>query len=92
VGSGGTVPVGAGQMVFKPFQNSLNRIKQTSNRSNFNWSKKDIPKLRKIEIKYSFENLEEMNNFLHRNFLKIRMDLELKFRKISRLEFNIVSS
>jgi hypothetical protein len=86
------VPVGAGQMVFKPFQNSLNRIKQTSNRSNFNWSKKDIPKLRKIEIKYSFENLEEMNNFLHRNFLKIRMDLELKFRKISRLEFNIVSS
>jgi hypothetical protein len=32
-----------GQTVFKPFQNSLNRFKQTSNHSNFNQSKKDFP-------------------------------------------------
>jgi hypothetical protein len=45
----------------------------------------------KIQIKYSFEDLKEINNFLHRNFLRFRMDLELKFRKVSILEFNIVS-
>jgi hypothetical protein len=43
--------------------------------------------LRKIE-KYGFEDLEEMNNFLHRNFLRFRMDLELKFREVLRLKFD----
>jgi hypothetical protein len=42
----------------------------------------------KIEIKYGFEYLEEMNNFLHRNFLRFRMDLELKFMEVSSLEFD----
>jgi hypothetical protein len=42
----------------------------------------------KIQIKYSFEDLKEINNFLHRNFLRFRMDLELKFRKVSILEFD----
>jgi hypothetical protein len=46
----------------------------------------------KIEIKYGFEGLEEMNNLLYRQFLRFRMDLDLKFKKFSRLEFNIVSS
>jgi hypothetical protein len=35
--------------------------------------------LRKIKIKYGFKDLEEMNNFLHRNFSRFGMDLELKF-------------
>jgi hypothetical protein len=46
----------------------------------------------KNEIKYGFENLKEMNNFLHRNFSRFVMDLELKFKEFSRLEFDIVSS
>jgi hypothetical protein len=42
----------------------------------------------KIKIKYGFEVLEEINNFLHRHFLRFGMDLELKFREVSRLEFD----
>jgi hypothetical protein len=53
-------------------------------------SKKDLPELENFEIKYGFEDLEEMNNVLHRNFLRIVMDLELKFREVSRLEFDRV--
>jgi hypothetical protein len=44
--------------------------------------------LGKIEIKYGFEGLEEMNNLLYRNFSRFTMDLQLKFREVSRLEFN----
>jgi hypothetical protein len=88
VGSGSTVPVGAGQTVFEPFQNSLNQFKQTLNRSNFNQSKKELPKLKKFERKYGFEDLKEVKNFLYRICLRFRMDLELKFREISRLEFD----
>jgi hypothetical protein len=42
----------------------------------------------KIEIKFGFEDLEEMNNFLHRNFPRFEMDFALKFREVSRLEFD----
>jgi hypothetical protein len=41
-----------------------------------------------IEIKYGFEDLKEVNNYLYRNFLRFGMDLELKFREVSRLEFD----
>jgi hypothetical protein len=44
--------------------------------------------LGKIEIKYGFEDVEVMNNFFHRNFNRFRMDLELKLREFSRLEFD----
>jgi hypothetical protein len=44
--------------------------------------------LGKIEIKYDFEDLRVMNNFLHQNFSRFRMDLEVKFREISMLEFD----
>jgi hypothetical protein len=54
----------------------------------FDRSENYIPMLKKIEIKYDFEDLEEMNNVLHRNFLTFEMDLELKFREFSRLEFD----
>jgi hypothetical protein len=36
-----------------------------------------------MEIKYGFEALEEGNHFLYRNFLRFRMDLELKFEEAS---------
>jgi hypothetical protein len=42
----------------------------------------------KIEIKFGFEDLEEMNNFLHRNFPRFEIDFALKFREVSRLEFD----
>jgi hypothetical protein len=48
--------------------------------------------LRKIKIKYGFEGLEEMNDVPHRHFFRFRLDLGLKFREVSRLEFDIVSS
>jgi hypothetical protein len=63
-------------------------LKQTSNGSNFNLSKKDLPELEIFEIKYGFEDLEEMNSVLHKSFLRIIMNLELKFREVSRLEFD----
>jgi hypothetical protein len=68
VGLGGMVPVGAGQTVFKLFQNSLNQVKQTSNHSNFNWSKTDLSLLKNFQIKYFFEGFEERSNLLHRSF------------------------
>jgi hypothetical protein len=42
-----------------------------------------IPELRKIEIKYGFEDLEEGNIFLYRNVSRFGMNLELKFREDS---------
>jgi hypothetical protein len=66
---------------FKPIETNFKPFK-------FNQSKKDLPELKKIEIKYGFEDLEDMNNFLQRNFLRIGMDLELKFREFSKLEFD----
>jgi hypothetical protein len=38
--------------------------------------------LRKIEIKYGFEGLEEMNNFLHIYPLRFGMDFEIKIQRI----------
>jgi hypothetical protein len=55
---------------------------------NFDLSEKFLPMLEKIEIKYRFEFLKEMNNFLHINFFRFKMYLELKFREMSRLEFD----
>jgi hypothetical protein len=36
--------------------------------------KKDLPELKKFEIKYVCEGVEEMNNFIHRNFSRFEMD------------------
>jgi hypothetical protein len=41
--------------------------------------KKSLSELKKIEIKYVFEALEERNNFLHRNLSRFESDCELKF-------------
>jgi hypothetical protein len=56
--------------------------------SNFDRSEKYLPLLGKIEIKYDFEGLEEMNNLLDRDFLIFEMYLELKFKEVSRLKFD----
>jgi hypothetical protein len=39
--------------------------------------------LEKIEVKYGFEDLGVINNFLHSNFSRLGMDWELKFREAS---------
>jgi hypothetical protein len=40
--------------------------------SNLIRSKKNLPELEKIEIRYGREGFEEWNHFLHRAFLQIR--------------------
>jgi hypothetical protein len=78
---------GAGSKWFKPFQN-FKRFKNVQIFPNCDRSKFDIHELQKFEIKYGFEDLEKVNIFLHRNFFIFRRDLELKFREVSRFEFN----
>jgi protein involved in ribonucleotide reduction len=62
-------------------KNGLNHF-QNSNGSktfifpNFDRSKFGIPALQKFEIKYSFEDIKKMNNFIYRNFFKFERDLE----------------
>jgi hypothetical protein len=57
---------------FKPFS-KFERLKNVQTFPNFDRSKFNLPMLQKIGIKYSFEDLEEMDNFLHRNFFKFEM-------------------
>jgi hypothetical protein len=71
----GIVPGGAVQIgfetnsEFKCFKQILNCFKL--------WSiRKVLSRSQKIEVKYGFEDLREVNNFLYRNFLRFRMDLE----------------
>jgi hypothetical protein len=49
--------------------------------SNFSRLEKYFTGLRKIDVKYGFVDLGEMNNFLHSNFSG--MVCELKFREAS---------
>jgi hypothetical protein len=44
--------------------------------SNFDHPKNDLPELKNFEIKYGFEDLEKMNNFLHRNFFRFERDFD----------------
>jgi hypothetical protein len=55
---------------------NLNGFKFLQKNPNFNQSKNDLTLLRKKKIKYGFEGFVEMNNFLHRNFFKFRVDFE----------------
>jgi hypothetical protein len=55
------------------FQTNSNQIQILSN---FDRSKKDLPWLKKIEVKYGCEGFEERNNFLHRNFSRLEMDFK----------------
>jgi hypothetical protein len=76
-GPHGTVPGGAGQTHLNPIWN-LNGFKFFQIPSKFDWSKNDLPRLKKFEIKYSFEDLKKMNNFIHRNFFRFERDFEKK--------------
>jgi hypothetical protein len=48
-------------------------------------SKDGIPELKIFQIKYNFEGFEIRNNFSSINFLRFKMDFELKFKKASRV-------
>jgi hypothetical protein len=63
-------------------QSNSNRFKTYSNHSNFNCLKNVLPKLKKFETKYGFEDLKRMNNCLHRSIYWFRMDFELKIWEI----------
>jgi hypothetical protein len=41
--------------------------------------------LEKFKINYGFEGFEIMNNFPYRNFLRFKMDLELKISEAYRV-------
>jgi hypothetical protein len=42
----------------------------------FHRTKKGLPRVKKFELKYGVEGLEERNNFLHRNFFIFEVDFE----------------
>jgi uncharacterized protein YdhG (YjbR/CyaY superfamily) len=51
-----------------------NEFKRFQIASKLDRLKNALPELKKSEIKYNFEGFEEMNNFVHRNFLRFRTD------------------
>jgi hypothetical protein len=67
-----TVPGARGQIRFKPFQ-KFKLFQKQSNFSKYELSKFDLLELQKFGIKYRFEDLKEMNNFLHRIFFRFGM-------------------
>jgi hypothetical protein len=84
VATGGPEQHSTGEVVQQYFEqipnsNVSNKLQTVSN---FGLLEKYFPGLREIEIKYGFEGLEEMN-FFHRHFLRLGMDLELKFKEVS---------
>jgi hypothetical protein len=72
---GHTVPGVVVQTRFE-IKSKFKWFKTFSNCFKFGSIRKYFPVIRKIELKYGFEALEEENNFLYRNFLRFRMDLE----------------
>jgi hypothetical protein len=61
---------------FKPSKSIQTRSNLIQIISNLIHYRKGLPKLGKIEIKYGFEEFEERNNFVHRNFFKLQVDFE----------------
>jgi hypothetical protein len=57
---------------------SIQMVQFNSNIFKFVRSEQHLPLLGKNEIKYGFEGLVEVNNFLHRNFFIFEMSFELK--------------
>jgi hypothetical protein len=54
----------------------LNRFKNIQFFPNFDGSKFELSIFQKIIIKYGFEDVEEMNNFLHRSFFRFGMSVK----------------
>jgi hypothetical protein len=44
--------------------------------SNFDQSKNDLPKLKKFEIKCGYQDHEERNNFIDKNFSRLEVDFK----------------
>jgi hypothetical protein len=61
---------------FKLVQKFSNRFESNSN--SFNWfhSKKNLPEIEKIEIKYGFKGFDERDDFLYRHFSRFKLDFE----------------
>jgi hypothetical protein len=74
-GPSNTVPGRLFKQYFEQILN-LNVSNKFQTVSNFSRLEKYFLGLRKIEMKYDFEDLEEMNNFIYRNFLIFRIYLE----------------
>jgi hypothetical protein len=53
--------------------------------SNLIWFKSGLPKLEKFEVKYGYKGFEIWNSFSYRNFLRFKMDFDLKIREVSRV-------
>jgi hypothetical protein len=72
---GERMPCGTGcdLIKFEIFQIRLNSIQ----------TKTDPPVPQKIELKYSWREFEVRNNFSYKDFLRFKMDFELKFREVS---------
>jgi hypothetical protein len=77
-----------GQTLFEMDSNVFNIFKRFQKSFNFHLSKKDIPELKKFEIKYGFEGFDGRNNFLYRNFFRFKVDVEWKFREALWFEFH----
>jgi hypothetical protein len=63
-----------------------NRIKFISNgfkfAPNFDRSKRCLPLLKKLEIKYGWKEIEIRKNLPYRNFSRFENEFELKFREL----------
>jgi hypothetical protein len=72
VGLSATVPGGGIRFDSDSNSNLIQTI------SNFDRFRKEFLELKKFGIKYGCEYLEERNNFLHRYFSRLVMEIELK--------------
>jgi hypothetical protein len=66
---------------FKPSQINLNEFETKSNPMKIHSIKTRLSRGSKFEIKYSFEEFVERNNFPFRNISRFEMEFELKFRE-----------
>jgi hypothetical protein len=66
---------------------SLNKFQINPNliqtHPNLLWSKQDFPLLQKFELKYGCKVFELRNNFSYKDFLRLELDFDLKFREAS---------
>jgi hypothetical protein len=76
-GTSATLPGGVAKF------DSISNFKRIQILSSIDQSKNDFPELKSIEIKYGHKGFKERNNFLHRNFFRFKMKIELKFQEAS---------
>jgi hypothetical protein len=59
-----------------------NRFKPSSNCFKLRPIQNGLPELQKFGIKYGCEGLEESNKFVHRNFIRLKSNFELKIWEV----------